>query len=302
MSASSVAAGGIDQCFFIDKRFVKISVIIPTYNRAHTLARALNSVRRQTLPADEIIVIDDGSTDNTAAQLRAEYPDIVYLRQPNAGVSHARNTGIAAARNDWLALLDSDDEWHPQKLERQVEALQTQTGYRLCHTDELWVRNGARVNPMNKHAKRGGWIFRYCLPLCAISPSSVLLHRGLFDDTGPFDETLPACEDYDLWLRITAKYPVLYLDESLITKYGGHADQLSRKHWGMDRFRIQALENIVNRGELSADDRRAALVMLNQKLNILLTGARKRGNHAVLQCYTIKRHVYQQQLERCPDG
>lgn len=280
---------------------MKVSVIIPTHNRAHTLARALDSVLQQTLPADEIIVIDDGSTDNTAA-LMEEYPDVVYLRQPNAGVSHARNTGIAAARNDWLALLDSDDAWHPQKLERQVRALQPQPGYRLCHTDEIWIRNGARVNPMNKHAKRGGRIFQHCLPLCAISPSSVLLHRGLFDDTGPFDETLPACEDYDLWLRITAKYPVLYLDEPLITKYGGHADQLSRKHWGMDRFRIQALENILHRGTLNAADRRAALEMLNQKLNILLAGARKRGNHEILQCYTMKRHVYQKQLEQGLDG
>lgn len=276
---------------------MKISVIIPTWNRAHTLARALDSVRQQTRPAAEILVIDDGSTDNTAA-LMAEYPDVVYLRQPNAGVSHARNTGIAAARNDWLALLDSDDEWHPQKLERQVRALQPQPDYRLCHTDEIWVRNGKRVNPMNKHAKRGGWIFQHCLPLCAISPSSVLLHRGLFDDTGPFDETLPACEDYDLWLRITAKYPVLYLDEPLITKYGGHADQLSRQHWGMDRFRIDALEKIIHHGELNPANRRAALEMLDQKLNILLAGARKRGNHEILQCYAMKQHVYKRQLER----
>lgn len=281
---------------------MQVSVIIPTYNRAHTLKRALDSVRQQTLPADEIIVVDDGSTDNTAALLQTEYPNVVYLPQANAGVSRARNTGIAAARNDWLALLDSDDAWQPQKLERQVEAFQAQNEYRLCHTDEIWIRSGKRVNQMNKHAKRGGWIFQHCLPLCAISPSSVLIHRNLLDDVGLFDETLPACEDYDLWLRIAAKHPVLYLNEPLITKYGGHDDQLSRRHWGMDRFRIQALEKIINHGELNADDRRAALAILEQKLNILLTGARKHGNKEILQCYTMKQYAYRKQLEQCLDA
>ncbi|HEX7027981.1 MAG TPA: glycosyltransferase family A protein [Gammaproteobacteria bacterium] len=281
---------------------MKISVIIPTFDRAHTLKRALDSVLQQTLPADEIIVVDDGSTDETADLMRTEYPNVVYLRQDNAGVSRARNTGINAARNDWLALLDSDDEWHPRKLERQTEALRAQPQHRLCHTDEIWIRNGRRVNQMNKHAKRGGRIFQHCLPLCAISPSSVLMHRGLLDETGLFDETLPACEDYDLWLRITANHPVLYLDEALITKYGGHDDQLSRKHWGMDRFRIQALEKIINRGDLKPDDRRAALETLEQKLDILLTGARKHSNEEILRCYTMKQHVYKRELARCLDA
>ncbi len=101
---------------------------------------------------------------------------------------------------------------------------------RVCHTDEIWIRNGRRVNARKKHGKKGGWIFQHCLPLCAMSPSSIMIHRDVFTALGGFDERLPACEDYDLWLRITARYPVLFTRQPLIEKYGGHDDQLSRKY------------------------------------------------------------------------
>lgn len=271
---------------------MSISVVIPTYNRLHTLDRALSSVFGQTRPAEEVIVVDDGSTDGTAAHIKARYPQVRLIEQGNHGVSHARNRGIEAASGRWLALLDSDDEWRPEKLAVQERALAGEGGYRVCHSDEIWIRNGRRVNPMRKHEKTGGWIFRHCLPLCAISPSAVLIHRSVFNDVGLFDESLPACEDYDLWLRVTARYPVLYVPQPLIVKYGGHADQLSRRHWGMDRFRIQALENILARGALSEDDRAAALAALNDKLDVLVQGARKRGNNDVLQCYRMKQYHY----------
>ncbi|MBL3619114.1 MAG: glycosyltransferase family 2 protein [gamma proteobacterium endosymbiont of Lamellibrachia anaximandri] len=227
---------------------MQISVIIPTYNRVDTLPRALDSVLSQHLAPDEVIVVDDGSTDETAELISRRYPQCRYLHQPNQGVSSARNLGIREAQGEWIALLDSDDAWLPQKLQLQSEALKAEPGHLICHTEEIWIRNGVRVNAMHKHAKSGGFIFDRCLPLCAISPSSVILHRSLFDSVGLFDERLPACEDYDLWLRICATEPVLFLSEPLITKYGGHADQLSHKHWGMDRFRIQALEKIVQAG------------------------------------------------------
>jgi glycosyltransferase involved in cell wall biosynthesis len=193
-------------------------------------------------------------------------------------VSAARNTGISAARHDWIALLDSDDVWHENKLERQIMALNNAPEYLVCHSDEIWIRNGVRVNQMNKHRKAGGHIFQHCLPLCAISPSAVMIHRSLFDEIGLFDENFPACEDYDLWLRICSRYPVLYIDEALITKHGGHDDQLSRQHWGMDRFRIQALNKIVSEIELNDSDRDAAIKIMLQKINIYLTGAEKYGN------------------------
>ncbi len=260
-----------------------VSVIIPTYNRAPLLARALASVLSQTQPPQEIIVIDDGSDDGTAALLRQRYPAVRYLQQSNRGVSAARNAGIGQAQGEWIALLDSDDEWLPAKLERQLQLAHRSPAAPLVHSDEIWIRNGRRVNQMDKHAKAGGWIFQRCLPLCAISPSAALIRRSLFDEVGHFDESLPACEDYDLWLRICSRYPVLYSPEALIRKYGGHEDQLSRKHWGMDRFRIRALDKILQQSHLQGEDRQAALAMLRQKLAILLKGARKHANQPLIR-------------------
>lgn len=265
-----------------------ISVIIPSYNRAATLARAIDSALNQNLGADEIIVVDDGSTDNTAVLITEKYPDLHYVYQLNQGVSKARNTGIKLAKGEWLAFLDSDDEWLPDKLLQQVLALAKTEGYRLIHTDEIWIRNGVRVNPMKKHAKYGGHIFQHCLPLCCISPSAVMIHRSLFDEIGLFDENLPACEDYDLWLRICCENPVLFVDQKLIKKYGGHADQLSTKHWGMDRFRIQALENILLSDRLTDKQSKLTVNMLSEKINIMLMGANKRHNTELVREYRAK--------------
>ncbi len=267
-----------------------ISVIIPTHNRANLLRRSINSVLQQkTLPC-EIIVVDDGSTDYTGKMIASEFPDIIYFKQLQQGVSAARNKGIQLAKCPWLAFLDSDDEWLPNKLTLQQHAISQNPAAKLCHSDEIWVRNGQRVNPHQKHQKTGGWIFKHCLPLCAISPSSVLIHQSVFDVVGVFDENLPACEDYDLWLRITHQFPVLYINEPLLVKYGGHDDQLSRKHWGMDRFRITALVKLLENAQLQADDRKAACQTLIAKLQIFINGARKRNKEH-------EAHHYQQLLE-----
>ena len=270
---------------------MNISVVIPTYNRRDLLRRALLSVFAQTLPPTEVVVIDDGSTDGTDAKIRNEFPAVRYYRQKNRGVSSARNLGIRHAASDWLALLDSDDEWLPDKLIRQTAALAANPDSRVCHTEELWIRNGIRVNPAQKYAKTGGWIFTQCLPLCAMSPSTVMIHRSVFTDIGLFDTRLPACEDYDLWLRITANYPVLLIEEPQIKKYGGHEDQLSQKLWGMDRFRINALQKIIDTGQLSNENRQAAVNMLLKKAKIYLNGVTKRGK-------TDEAHYYQQLIKR----
>lgn len=253
-----------------------ISVIIPTYNRAHTLVRALDSVLAQTRTADEIIVIDDGSTDDTPRLMERDYKSVKYFYRENRGVSAARNTGIRKATGDWIAFLDSDDEWLPEKLQLQLQRLAQNKKCRIIHNEEIWIRNGVRVNQMNKHRKFGGMIFNYCLPLCVISPSAVMIHRSIFDRVGVFDESLPACEDYDLWLRICAFYPVEYIEEPLILKHGGHDDQLSRQFWGMDRFRIQALEKILDSGVLTAPQMAAAIETLTEKCTIYMAGAEKR--------------------------
>ena len=265
-------------------QILKLSVIIPTYNRAQTIERALQSVLNQVLPGAiesmEIIVVDDGSTDETRLKLEPFANKIKYLHQQNQGVSVARNHGIEVAAGNWIALLDSDDEWLPNKLLKQFGALES-SGLLICHTQETWIRNGVRVNQKHKHQKSGGWIFEQCLPLCAMSPSSILISNKVFEAVGNFDPKLPACEDYDLWLRITAAYEVAYVSEPCINKYGGHADQLSRQYWGMDRFRVLALENILA-CELQDNQQRAALNMLIEKLNILHAGAIKRQNQQLI--------------------
>ena len=258
--------------------YTMISVIVPTYNRVHQLPRALDSILCQSCSPKEIIVVDDGSTDETSALMTSEYPEIVFIQQQNTGVSSARNVGIKRASGDWIAFLDSDDEWLPEKLEIQMKALYENPGKKICHTNEIWIRNGKRVNPKKKHEKFGGWIFQKCLPLCCISPSSVIIHKSIFKEIGLFDYSLPVCEDYDLWLRITARNPVLYIEEPFLIKYGGHEDQLSKKYWGMDRFRIKSLEKIISSRVLSELDENAAKKMLMEKIYIFIQGAQKRGN------------------------
>ena len=162
----------------------------------------------------------------------------------------------------------------PRSIWLQMQALQDSPEYLICHSDETWIRNGSRVNPMNKHKKAGGVIFQHCLPLCTISPSAVMIHRLLLNEVGLFDETLPTCEDYDLWLRICSRYPVLYIEEALITKYGGHDDQLSRKYWGMDRFRVLALKKIISSAKLNDVDRDAAIKIMRKKTGMTNQGVR----------------------------
>jgi glycosyltransferase involved in cell wall biosynthesis len=268
--------------------FDDISVVVPTFDRAAVLPRAIESVRAQTRPPAELIVVDDGSTDGTAELIGGQFSEAHILRQENLGVSAARNRGIEASTGEWIALLDSDDEWRPAKLQRQVAALRDHPDLRICHTDEIWIRKGRRVNPRRIHAKHGGWIFERCLPLCAMSPSSIMIHRSIFEEVGLFDEGLPACEDYDLWLRICSRFPVLYVDEPLVVKYGGHDDQLSSRIWGLDRFRIEALEKILREDHLAPDDRIAALAMLLEKIQIYLAGARKRGRAEEAAAYEAR--------------
>ena len=265
------------------------TVIIPTYNRKETLCHALDSVLSQTVPAQSVIVVDDGSTDETGAMLEQVYPQVTVLTQDNQGVSAARNRGISATVTPWIALLDSDDRWLPKKIEQQFEAIQNAPTTRLFHTEEIWIRNGVRVNQMKKHRKSGGDVFARSLELCCISPSSVLMHRTLFEQYGLFDTELPACEDYDLWLRIAAGEAVGFVTEPLTVKYGGHADQLSRAHWGMDRFRVYAIEKLLLGGTLNAEQAERARQTLVKKLDILSNGARKRGQLDDVAAYQEKR-------------
>jgi glycosyltransferase involved in cell wall biosynthesis len=254
-----------------------ISIIIPTYNRAAFLLEAIDSVFNQTCSDFELIVIDDGSTDGTTEALKKYVDHLIYHRQTNQGVSGARNQGLRMAQGKWVAFLDSDDLWLPKKLETQLLFFSQIPEAAICQTEEIWIRNGRRVNPQKKHQKFSGDIFSPSLKLCLVSPSAVMIERELFDRVGPFDEALPACEDYDLWLRISSQFPIYLIDDSLVVKRGGHPDQLSRTTPSLDRFRIQALIKLLSSRRLTPRQYTLAFQELETKCRIYGQGCLKRG-------------------------
>jgi glycosyltransferase involved in cell wall biosynthesis len=255
-----------------------VSVIIPTFNRAHVLKRAIDSVVNQTYKNIELIIVNDGSTDDTLSLL--EHYQAKVFTTKNLGVSAARNLGIKNATGQWIAFLDSDDQWLLDKIEKQINYSLINPHINIIHGDEIWIRNGKRVNPKNKHKKGGGDQFSACIKLCAISPSVVMIKKEIFDEIGLFDENYPCCEDYDLWLRITSKMEVGYLDEFLINKYGGHEDQLSRKFKAMDYWRVKSLDSILKSDELSYEKYQIAKEELKIKATILLKGYEKHNNYS----------------------
>lgn len=270
---------------------MKISVVIPTYNRYALLKRALASVFAQTYPAHEVIVIDDGSSDETR-KIVQDFPQIKYFFQQNSGVSAARNLGIDKAGCDWIAFLDSDDSWHEQKLHEQLAFHKQNPEILMSYTDELWIRHGAHVKVPKKFQKFGGAIFEACLSYCIIAPSSVLLHKDLLHAVGVFDESLEVCEDYDLWLRVAKEHKIGLVNKQLMTKYGGDSDQLSTKHWGMDRFRVRTLEKLLlQESEKNARIRKELLA----KYALLLKGALKYDKILDIAYYQEK--IYRHQKE-----
>jgi len=256
----------------------EVSVIIPTYNRARKVVRAVSSVLSQTFTDHEIIVVDDASTAETGDSLAQFRDSIKFIsHSANRGVSAARNSGINSSRSPLVAFLDSDDHWLPEKLAVQVKFFKENPEAVVCQTDELWIRNGRRVNPRKKHLKLSGDIFEPSLKLCLVSPSAVMLKHSLFNEAGPFDETFPVCEDYDLWLRICCQYPVHLIDRKLVVKEGGDPDQLSSSLKGMDRFRIKAMMKLLESGRLNGRQVRAVLRELATKCRIYGEGCLKRG-------------------------
>ncbi len=261
----------------IERSSPSVTVVITTHNRARLVVEAVESVLAQTVTDFELIVIDDGSTDDTALLLDPYKDRLSYHRQENSGPSSARNRGIEIAGGSLIAFLDSDDLWHPEKLLRQVDYLQLHPEFPLCYTDEIWIRGGRRVNQGKRHRKYGGWIFDKILPLCLISPSSVLLRRSLFDDVGMFDESLPACEDYDLWIRIACRYPVGFIPQPLIVKRGGRSDQLSKIVGSLDKYRVKSLLKLLESDALDDEQRHLALLHLREKSRVYGMGCVKRG-------------------------
>jgi glycosyltransferase involved in cell wall biosynthesis len=263
-----------------------VSVVIPTYNRARRVCRAIASVLYQTHHPAEIIVVDDGSRDGTLQRVAQFSRQVQYLRHPsNLGVSAARNTGIRASVSPLIALLDSDDYWLPNKLAAQMRFFAVHPEAVACQTQEIWMRRGARVNPKAKHRKPAGDIFEPSLKRCLVSPSAVMLKRSLLDEIGLFDESFPVCEDYDLWLRVSCRHPVHLIDEALVVKEGGVLDQLSRSRPGLDRFRIQAILKVMTSSVLTKEQAMAALQELSMKCRIYGQGCLRRGKRGEGEYY-----------------
>ncbi len=275
----------------------RVSVILPTYNRGWIIDQAVESVLDQDYADLELIVVDDGSTDNTSGLLSTFEDRIIVIRQANRGVSAARNAGIRAATGQLIALLDSDDTWLPGKVTAQVAFFSTNPDARVCQTQEIWIRNGVRVNPGKRHRKEAGMIFERSLALCLVSPSAVMMRKSLLDEVGLFDEALPACEDYDLWLRIAWKHPIHLIDRPLIVKRGGHDDQLSRMP-ELDKYRIQSIARLLDSDVLSAGQDHAARIMLTTKCDIYAQGCRKRGRIEEAEWYEQLTGRYQKDYQR----
>ena len=274
---------------------------MPTWNRNCFLQRAVESVLDQTFSDWELIVVDDGSVDESWKTLqKLRDPRVHYVYQKHGGVSLARNTGIRLSNSPWICFLDSDDYWKPLKLQRQIEALENFSGYHITYTNEIWIRHGKHANPKKIHQKYGGWIYHRCLPLCIVSPSSILVHRTVLEESGLFDESFPVCEDYELWLRIFCRWPVLFLKEPLIVKIGGHSDQLSRKIWGMDRYRLQALQKILTSGDLTPIQEFWTGCEIVKKASILATGFSKHHKFLEAEKYKKIKKELQKELQRSP--
>ncbi len=257
-----------------------ISVIIPTFNRAGFIEKAINSVLAQTLPCAEIVVIDDGSTDATPEIVRrfAEQSGVKIrlLYQENQGASAARNRGIAEARHDLLCFLDSDDQWEPRKLELQLTAMEREPQYLISHTKELWYRHGKRLNQKKKHAPPHGDFFERALSMCVVGMSTVMVRRELFRQYGLFAEDMLCCEDYDLWLRVSRKEQFLLVDVPLTVKDGGRDDQLSSIHrMGMDTWRIRSLCRLLENCPLTPNQYQAVLAELERKCAVYGNGCIK---------------------------
>lgn len=254
-----------------------VSVIIPTHNRSGKVFRALDSVLRQSFQDFEVIVVDDGSTDDTSFWM-SFYSDskLKYIQQQNKGVAAARNLGVQKAEGQWICFLDSDDVWHRHKLSEQVRFHDQNRGCLFSQTDDIWIRNSVRVNKMKKHDVREGDIFKESLKMCLVCCSSVMVQKKLFQDVGGFDESLRTCEDYDLWLRLLVDHPVGFVNKRLVSKFGGHEDQLSKKYEAMDRYRLLALKKILGVSELKQNQKKWVEEEIQIKESIVLQGELKR--------------------------
>ena len=266
-------------------QMIKFSVIIPTFNRFDMVQRAINSVLSQTYSNYELIIVDDGSTDETSQIAHIFKDKIKFIQQENLGVSAARNKGIEISAHEYIAFLDSDDLWLPEKLQEHVNFIQKNPTIKIHQTAEKWFRNSKQVSPAKHHIKSGGDIFLESLKRCMITPSTVVLCKSVFEKYETFDTNLQACEDYDLWLRISFYENVGFINKHLAIRHAGHVGQLSEQFEALDRFRLYSIVKLLgalscatsNNNENNTQQKISATIeTLNSKASILKNGALKR--------------------------
>jgi len=261
-----------------------LSVIIPVYNRRDLLKEALDSLDSQRFKDFQVIIADDGSTDGSdeTAESWLKTHRGHLLRLKHSGFPGlVRNRAVDLAEGEWIAFLDSDDLWKPEKLQRQLEEIRREPEIRLWHCREIWQRGTQIVSQKKQKHRRRGDLFEDALKKCIIGPSTVLIRRDFWNQTGGFRDDMEIAEDYELWLRMTALEPVGYLDEPLIIKRAGDWDQLSEKYGQIEIFRMRGLAALVESQWFSrhASEQIQSLAVqeLIRKYDIYARGCRKRG-------------------------
>jgi len=217
-----------------------VSVVIPAFNAKRFVGAAIDSVLAQSVSGAEVIVVDDGSSDGTDALVRAYGPRVRYLRQENAGVAIARNNGLSESRAEYVAFLDADDAWLPEKLEKQTSALRAHPGKRACYSAFVVADSDLRPLRVHRSPRRSGLLEDLLLLGNVIgTPTTVLCDRELLVRTGGFDPGLSQCADWDLWIRLSLLTEFVYVDEPLAV-YRQHAASMSQDllRYERDVFRV----------------------------------------------------------------
>lgn len=229
---------------------VKVSVIIPTYNRADLLPEAIDSVLAQTWKEMEIIVVDDGSTDRTEETVRRYDDRVRYFYKEHGGPSSARNMGIKKAKGTYVAFLDSDDVWEPEKLRIQMDFMSEHPEIKFVCTDSSLI--GSRECRQRKLRKESmGNLFPILYSNSFINTSTALMVKECFQEIGYFDEGYRSVEDYDVWLRVAKRFPIAYLNQPLV-RYRKHEDNVSHDKITLRRNALRVLEAHYDPREISA--------------------------------------------------
>jgi glycosyltransferase involved in cell wall biosynthesis len=224
-----------------------VAAIVPAYNAAALLPRSIESILSQTVPVTEVIVVDDGSTDETRQVAESFGPPVKCISQPNAGLAGARNSGIRAATSEWIALLDADDRWLPNKIEQQLNAAARHPECVLLYSDATVVLPDGSIagHFLTDKGPISGWVFDRLLASCFMLPSTVMVRRKVLLDAGLFNESFRRVEDYELWLRLAREHQFYMVPDSL-TLYERQPDSLSRNVAAMLMAQIEVLEPLLN--------------------------------------------------------